>query len=187
MSKLRTFIAIELPDALKQQLTAIQQELKPLRERISWSKPDNIHLTIKFLGDVESEMVAIVAGALTEIAEKQRSFEFTVKGLGGFPSIRRPRVLWAGVDDRSKELANLAKKIDDELIHFGFSRENRKFAPHLTLGRVKAPPGNSFIQTFQQLNFDGGSVVVNQIVLFKSDLKPSGATYTPLATASFQD
>ena len=181
MPRIRAFIAIELPQSLQQKLAGVQEELRPLREHISWTKTGNIHFTLKFLGEVESDKIPGIAVALNGIAGESASFAFSVRAVGAFPSIKRARVLWAGIADDTGGLSDLAKKIDEALIHFGFSRENRKFAPHLTLGRVKAPLSNSFIQVFQQLRFDGGDVAADRIVLFKSDLKPTGAIYSPLA------
>lgn len=184
MSTLRTFIAIAMPASIKRQVEELQFELRKFQEGISWSKPGNIHLTLKFLGDVEEAKVDAIAAALGEVVAASPPFSFHLKHLGMFPNKQRPRVLWIGLDEPSKQLIGLAKNIDQALIKFGFSPESRKFTPHLTLGRVRSQPDRSFLEAYQQIDFDAGSIPVNEVILMRSELRPSGSVYTPLARFS---
>lgn len=184
MPTIRTFIAIELPNAIRAEIARVQAELRKANERIAWTKPGNIHLTLKFLGEVEQERIPAVGQALVGALNGFGPFRCGVKTLGVFPNFKRPRVLWVGVENETGEVIELAKKIEEALIHLGFSKENRKFTPHLTLGRVKAQLSGQFIQKYKQTTFDGGPVPVSEVVLIKSDLKPGGAVYTPLQRIS---
>ncbi|RMF65796.1 MAG: RNA 2',3'-cyclic phosphodiesterase [Calditrichaeota bacterium] len=180
MNPIRTFIAIELPDDLRRRIAAAQAELKQTRERVGWTRPENIHLTLRFLGDVAQERIPAVADAMGNAAAGFSVFSVTVAGLGAFPNLKRPRVLWVGVQDPGGELTELARRLENALNEIGFERERRPFRPHLTLGRVKSPPSRAFCDRLAQARFDPGQVRVSEIVLMKSDLRPTGAVYTPL-------
>ncbi len=181
MADLRTFIAIETPESIQAKIAALQDELKQENERVRWPKPANIHLTLKFLGQVEESRTPVITESVKDMLKEQPKFTFSVRGLGAFPNFRRARVLWVGVNDNSDQLQHLVENIEAALIPLGFSKENRKFTPHLTLGRVKSSLSKSFIRKLEQIDFAGGEVTVDEIVLFRSDLKPTGAVYTPLS------
>lgn len=180
MSKVRTFIAIEISDSVREKIAALQENLKKAGERISWTKPGNIHLTLKFLGDVEENQIEAIADAVNRSAKGIRSFSYQVRNLGAFPNIRRARVLWVGVENKTDELTELANRLEDELSKIGFKKEKHKFKPHLTIGRVKSRLGEQFIKRFEKLDFSENEVRVEEINVIKSDLKPTGAIYTPL-------
>lgn len=180
MALIRTFIAIELSNAVRQKIAELQEELKRDREKISWTKPENIHLTLKFLGDTEESKISFIADALTEIASDYKLFDLSVSGLRVFPNFRRPRVLWVGLPNPPTALIEIAKKIEAHLAEIGFAKEDRPFSPHLTIGRVKAGLSNSLIEKIKARQFDGGEFSANEILIIKSDLHPKGAVYTPL-------
>ena len=180
MPQIRSFIAIEIPEDIRNQIADVQEILKKEPERISWTKAANMHLTLKFLGDVEQNLIPDIGKTLNEISQTVKSFTFRINGLGAFPNLKRARVLWIGIENPGSELEDIAKKIEDSLIQFGFSKENRKFKPHLTLGRVKSQLSADFINKFNKISFEGGVVLVREIKLIKSDLKPTGAVYTPI-------
>ncbi len=180
MPEIRTFIALTMPSSVQEKIAVLQEQLKPMRERISWPRPSNIHLTVKFLGNVDSSGLSLIEDALAQSLASSSVFTFTVKGLGAFPNIERPRVLWVGVNAPDNAFNALAKSVDDALIQFGFSKESRKFTPHLSLGRVKSQPTLDFIDHFHSINFDAGVSRASEIVLMRSELKPDGAVYTPL-------
>lgn len=180
MSQVRTFIAIEIPDVIRQKIAAVQEKLKKAGERISWTKPGNIHLTLKFLGDVKENQIEPIADAVKISANGIRPFSFQVGNLGAFPDIRRARVLWVDVVNPTNELAELAKRIEDQLSKIGFKKETRKFNPHLTMGRVKSRLGEKFIVKFENLTFEEDEVRVEGIIVMKSELNPAGSIYTPL-------
>ncbi|MFQ5824091.1 MAG: RNA 2',3'-cyclic phosphodiesterase [bacterium] len=182
MSKIRTFIAIEIPDSIHQKIANLQNELELKKEkaRISWTKPGNIHLTIKFLGNVEESRINSVAEAVESAVQPFSPFNFLVNNFGAFPNFRRPRVLWIGIENPTFQLIQIAQNIDDELSKIGFPREKRKFSPHLTVARVKSSLSQNFVQLLQKESFEGGEVSVEEVVVMKSDLRPTGAVYTPL-------
>lgn len=181
---IRTFIAIDVPAEIKEGLSALQQELsRKLPGEIRWVKPRGMHLTLKFLGDIDPEMVGPVAVALDDAAGGHPAMRLAPEGLGCFPNPRRPRVAWVGLSGDVPELVSLQKSVEGSLAPLGFSPEKRSFHPHLTLGRVKRPKG-SWVKWLGRVgrpvlpNFD-----VEEVVLYKSDLRPSGAVYTRLHAA----
>lgn len=187
MPTIRTFIAVDIPGAVRSKIVKLQHELKQEREHISWAPAQNIHLTLKFLGDVEESILPHIIKELATVCAMQTPFDFEIKNLGFFPNPERARVLWVGIDSPGKHLAELAKKIESGLIQFGFSKENRKFNPHLTIGRVKSRLRNSFIEKVEEKFFFGGKIAAGEIAVIKSDLKPTGAIYTPLARIKLEN
>ncbi len=180
MSEIRTFIAIEINESVHREIAHVQEDLKKAKERISWNKPTNIHLTMKFLGAVEENKIEPIAGVINNIAKDTPAFTTHVKNLGAFPNFRRPRVLWVGVENALEQFREIARNIENELSSLGFTKENRKFTPHLTIGRVKSLPSKQFIEKVKNYDFVGGEIHVREIVVMKSDLRPTGAVYTPL-------
>ena len=134
---IRTFICIEIPESLKDRINKLQDALRKIEAQISWTKPSNIHLTLKFLGGVEASRIGQIRKALERAANGISPFEVEIGGTGCFPSPRSPRVLWVGVSNIPEPLRQLYSKIEDELSRQGFERETRKFSPHLTkIGRA---------------------------------------------------
>jgi 2'-5' RNA ligase len=194
LSTLRTFIAIPLPDTILDQLDRVQRRLqRACPDRcIRWVNPHIIHLTLFFIGDMPETRVAHINQALAEISERVSTFTFTVENLGTFPDSRRPNVIWAGVNDRDQKLANLHKAVNDGMAQLGFPPENRKFSPHLTIGRVnrrasrddRAIIGNEVVRASVGLL---GTVDVSEIVFFRSILKHTGAEHIPLKRFRLQN
>ena len=181
MPTIRTFVCIELPASLRQRLDGLQQQLRPLGGGISWSQPEGIHLTLKFLGDVETGRIAAVGEAVANAMRGFAAFPITVAGTGGFPNLSRPRVLWVGIQEKSGQLMNLQLRIERELTALGFPREERRFSPHLTLGRVKDPEAaQAAARALQQHGFAPESFTPSGVIVMRSDLKSTGAVYTPL-------
>jgi len=136
---IRTFIAIEIPEEIRARLAALQEEWKKERAQVTWVKPDNIHLTLKFLGDVPEEKMESVQQGVRRATEGLTPFTVAVKTVGTFPSWKRPRVLWVGIEETTGKVSALASRIEDEMTKLGFEKEDRPFSAHLTLGRVKRP------------------------------------------------
>lgn len=183
---IRAFIAIELSSPIQQELERILNHLQQSSLRcIRWVKPDAIHLTLKFLGESSPEQISRLMDEIRHVAAATSPLELQVQGLGAFPSLKRPRVVWVGVQ-APPDLFRLQKAIEDAADRAGYPREDRPFSPHLTLGRVRreASPGElallSETITRQPVNLLG-SMSVKQFVLFRSDLRPAGPIYTPLA------
>ena len=193
MSLLRTFIAVEIPPHVQKK---IQQETEPLRKAIGaslvrWVPVQNIHLTLKFLGDVSPASVDILSQMLRTEADSYPAFDMHVSGLGSFPSLRRPRVLYIGMQAPA-ELEALYRSIESACARLGYESETRDFSPHLTLGRVKqdasALDQQKIRRALEETKIDSlGTARVNSVHLYKSDLKPTGSVYTQIFSAPLKN
>lgn len=179
---IRTFIAIEIPTAIQEKLIEIQTDLAKFVGRVSWVKRGNIHITLKFLGDVQANQIESISSALKQIAQTHSSFNINFGGIGVFPNPRRPRVIWVGITSGAEEMTKLAEDIENSLQNLGFPREKRGFTPHLTLARIKRPLNLQAVSSkFNQYdNLDIPSLKVDNITLIQSQLHPQGSIYTPL-------
>ena len=182
----RCFVAIEIPKPVQALLKPVQTHLQSEIPKVSWTKSGNFHLTLKFLGDVQSEAVGAVSEAVQNIAATQSSFSIQFGGIGAFPSLARPRVIWVGIKHGGSIVSHLAKAVNLELKHLGFPMDNR-FHPHLTLGRLRHPinlqPLKSVLRKYDTI--DGATVSANEITVMQSQLHPNGAIYTPLNVSHF--
>jgi len=179
---IRAFVALTLPAGIIEHAAGLQSALKAKGMRLRWVKPQNLHLTLKFLGDIPAADAANVGPAMQRASQGTLPLALTVQGMGVFPGIKRPRVLWIGLGGQVEELQQLYSRIEDELAGLGFARENRGFKAHLTLARFKegvAP--HDLLQAFEELgNYAPKPFAAKHLVLYKSDLRPQGAVYTPL-------
>lgn len=189
MSLLRTFLACELPpllqDAIQTATTGLRKTLG--NDWIRWVPARNIHLTLKFLGDVSSTNLNMIEQMLTSEAAQHPVFDFEIKGFGSYPNQRHPRVLWVGLDAPAA-LVSLQRAVEAGTARLGYQPENRGFSPHLTVGRVRQNVTGTDLQTIRNAleETDIGSlgmVCVDAVHLFKSDLQRSGAVYTKLFSA----
>jgi RNA 2',3'-cyclic 3'-phosphodiesterase len=179
---MRTFIAIDLDENLKEALEIFAGELKPLTRSVRWVGISGMHLTLKFLGEISEAQAARIGSALEAAASRHRIFTLVLEGTGTFPPGRRaPRVLWVGAVPGAPLLA-LQEDIEGEMAKLAFEREKRPFHPHLTLGRVKSSGGlDSLVQEIRKhRERKFGEMSVEKIIFFQSTLKPSGAEYTVL-------
>jgi 2'-5' RNA ligase len=178
---MRTFIAVELPEQIKKQIEALQAPLKKTNAFVSWVKPGNIHITLKFLGEVPEGKIDEVFSA-TELALKgARGFKMNLKGMGAFPDLRRPRVIWVGAEKGGEELSGMADRIAEEMEKIGYPKEKRKFSPHFTVGRLKSLKNiETLVELIQSTNFDTEDIQVKEVTVMKSQLHAAGAIYTPL-------
>jgi len=183
-ANIRTFIAIKLPDHVIRRLSEIQQDLKKHGLRIKWSRPENIHLTLKFLGDIYPDDVGPVCRVVDASVKGFTSISLCAVGVGFFPGIRRPRILWTGISGQTDLLEKLHKAIDSGLSFLGFAKDGRRFTGHLTLGRFKGRPDSEplidIMKTYADTVSDEFSV--DAVSVYKSDLKPSGPIYTNLSS-----
>ena len=184
--KIRAFIAFELPADVLSALKEIQQHLDNYRFRVKWLRPENIHLTLKFLGETESDRINVITDSIFEAASGYDPLVLAAKGLGVFPGIKRPRVIWSGLVGQIELLRDLQQKLDDRLAEAGFSREKRPFRGHLTLGRFKGRVSLGEIsQALQEFNhFETTAFSASHLVLFQSELRPEGAVYTKLKSVA---
>jgi len=175
---IRAFIAIELDDAVRR---AAAKVIAALRERpggdcVRWVRPENLHVTLRFLGDIDSAQVAPISRNLRRAAADQRPFRLEFGRVGAFPSARRPRVVICDVGPR-EPLEGLAGAVERAVVEVGFEPEPRRFRAHLTLGRVSGRPRSPVTAP---VTAAGESLAVDEIVLFRSELLRSGAIHTPL-------
>ena len=179
---IRTFIAIELPEATRQKLAAIQEQLKQSRAAVRWVKPSSVHLTLKFLGNVHPDQVEDIAAAAALAVRDETPISLCGGGIGAFPSIRKPRVIWVGLDGEVERLAKIQAGLESVLEPLGFAREGRGFRPHLTLGRVKDRRRlQRLVDAMSSLALpEFNSFDADEIILYKSVLRPTGAIYTKL-------
>jgi len=172
-----------LPDDLRQRLATAIDRLRPHAADVAWVAPANLHVTLKFLGQVDEARAPAVADALRTASARHRAFDVAVRGLGAFPSPTRPRVLWAGLEDDAGALAVLAEAIDACCGELGFPRETRPFAAHVTLGRVREPTRRPQLGEALARPVDFGRFAVARVSLMRSELSPRGARYSELAAA----
>lgn len=187
MSKtIRTFIAIEIPKTIISKIRELQEGIKAYAFKIRWVRAENIHLTLKFLGDVEEVKINEIAKAVFKTVEGYSPISLQARGIGVFPGVKRPRVLWVGLTGQLEALVRLQKTLDENLMALGFSREERPFKGHLTMGRIKdkvdVKKFGDALMAFR--SFESETFTAGQVILYKSELKPSGAVYTELASAS---
>jgi RNA 2',3'-cyclic 3'-phosphodiesterase len=174
--KLRTFIAIDLSHEVRRNLEKAHDMLSPRISGVRWVRPSGIHLTLKFLGDVHKKQIDRICEALEDLAEEIEPIVISVRGAGAFPNLKRPRVLWVGLQ-KIEALADLAARVEGVLAPLGFEPEKRPFKPHLTLGRVKKPARDyRAMSTIENKEF--GAFTAWSMVLYKSELTPGGAVYT---------
>jgi len=183
MARLRSFLAVELPSQTLSEIGRVQRDLRACRADVRWVAVERIHLTLKFLGNIDEEHIADISSAMAEAADQKKAFKLSLRGLGAFPSIRNPRVIWLGLDGWEENLLPLQNDLESRLEALGFQREEKPYRPHLTLGRVKSLKGRDDLVDLMERDreVDLGSFPVDRITLFRSDLRPSGPVYTPLA------
>ncbi|MEK6563835.1 MAG: RNA 2',3'-cyclic phosphodiesterase [Candidatus Omnitrophota bacterium] len=184
---MRIFIAIKLENEIKDKLSQIQEELKSAQADVRWVKPENIHLTLKFLGEtpVEETKIPEIIRCLKELGGQIKPFTARISGMGAFPSLKSARVIWVGVKEDTTELTKLAGMIEDSLVKLGFPEEKRKFSAHLTLGRLRSNKNKDKLgQKLEKFKIPGLSVRINSIALFESVLHPTGAAYQKLSEIS---
>lgn len=176
---MRLFIGIALSPACREAIASAVSPLRIRRIRVSWTPEPNLHLTLKFLGETPPERVEEIARLLERAGEAIPPFDLVVEGAGVFPSLRAPRVLWAGVREPLELVGKLQENMENALSGAGFPREERPFHPHITVGRVKGglPPGwgEEYARFLSGRRF--GAVGVSSFQLYESRLSPAGATY----------
>lgn len=178
----RTFVAIDLDPALRAEIVKLERALESAGVRPKWIRPENLHFTLKFLGEISGEAVTRVRAAAREAAGGMEPFGITLESVGAFPNLRRPQVLWVGVGEGRERLESLAAAVEERLSRERFPRERRRFAPHLTLARIRDAGSlgdlSSALQAFR--GDSPGSQVVRAMIVYESRLSPSGATYEAL-------
>jgi 2'-5' RNA ligase len=179
---IRSFLAIEVSAPVLKRIERIQQDLKSSDPDVRWVSPGKIHLTLKFFGDLEESQVDSLMSSIEKPVRSTQPFQLKVHGTGAFPNPKNPRIVWVGFAEGKEALSHLQRQLESSLEKVGFPPEDRSFHPHLTLGRVKSSRGkgalSAKIEKYREEDY--GEFQVESVVLFKSDLKPSGPVYTAL-------
>jgi 2'-5' RNA ligase len=191
METIRSFIAIELPDEVKETVAIIIKRLRPAQYRyVKWVAPAGIHLTIKFLGNISSDQIPKITDIMKTAAGRVPPLELRLGGLGMFPNEQRPRVIWVALEGNTEPLAVMQREIEKALEPLGFAPENRALTSHLTLGRVRdnaSPEERKEIGSVvkeKKIDYDA-SFTLKELSLMKSTLTPTGAIYNRLDYAAF--
>jgi len=188
---IRTFLAIALEESIRRVLVARQQEWCKRLPPASWIGSHALHITMKFLGDTPKEQIDVLRDAVAIGMKEVTSFPIRLQGVGVFPNVHAPRILWAGFSSGQELLCSVAERLDECLAPMGFPKEMKSFHPHVTMARIKRD-NKAFGQALHQLrilnnSFQFESGRVEKITLYKSDLTPSGSVYTPLWEVPFPE
>jgi RNA 2',3'-cyclic 3'-phosphodiesterase len=183
---IRAFIAVNLASPVIEEIAKVCSFLREAQGDIRWTRREGLHLTLKFLGDIERSQVEPILAAMRETMRKWPPLHILARGLGAFPSLRRPRVLWVGLNGEG--LQEISEALETALMPLDFPPEEREFTPHLTLGRVRSLRGwehvLAVVKEYQQTHF--GESTVDQVTLYQSELRPDGAVYSPLGSVPLQ-
>lgn len=178
---IRTFIAVPLPDRLKQDVDRLIVGFKPLASGISWVKAANLHFTLRFLGDIDSSSIPVLKKAVESQIGNFSRFDINLSGLGCFPNMNRPRVVWVAAGGDIEIMKRLASGVEEACRQSGYGPADKPFAPHLTIGRVKFPSGTERLtESLKTTRFETESFSVDKVVIYKSDLTPRGPIYTSM-------
>ena len=191
METIRSFIALELPDNVKETVALIIKRLRPAQHRyVKWVAPEGTHLTIKFLGNIYQSQIPQITGIMKTAAAKVPPLNLRLGGLGMFPNEQRPRVIWVALEGNTEPLAAMQREIEQALAPMGFAPENRAFTPHLTLGRVRdnASPDDrkeiAVVVKEKKIDYEA-NFTLRELSLMKSTLTPTGAIYNRIESAPF--
>ncbi len=178
MGKIRAFFALNMSERAQGEIFKIQKELSEIKSDIKWEPKEKFHITLKFLGDVDEQILKNLTDELKYELKDFGKFDLLYKGLGCFPNMRLPRVIWIGAEDNEKKLFALNKSIEEKAKSYNFERESNKFHPHITLGRVKGSKGvNDVIKILKELNHEAINDTASEVYVMKSILQKTGSVY----------
>lgn len=180
-SSLRVFCAVELPPAVRDHVAMRIATLRAAAPdaRVSWERVEKLHITLKFLGEIEQSRVEALSRAAARATNGAQVFDLGIEGAGAFPPRGLPRVLWLGVADPSGGLARLQHRLEDECAREGFAREKRPFHPHLTIARLRAPEGaRRLAETHKETGFEAAGFAATELKVVRSELGPGGSRYS---------
>lgn len=180
MQKIRSFIALPTPDSVRSRITSIQAELKLLDADVKWDSPEKFHITLKFLGNVEPQLLEKLIVVLEPVAALQPTFELIYQNIGAFPSVTRPRVVWIG-SSQNDLLLSLQQQVEETCARFGFPKEDRAFHPHITLGRVKSSRNIHLLtDKLKSITLEPTHSRCTELLVMRSDLRPTGSVHSVL-------
>lgn len=178
MASLRLFIAIETPPGIKSQIDNVISELQSAQANVRWEQSEKIHITLKFLGEIPEKVLPQIVLHLEGVAGNTSPFTIRYSGLGCFPTMHEPRIVWVGVDDIENKLRPLAASIETEMASIGLEKEIKGFHPHVTIGRIKSRKNvTTLLRTMESITLESQPTTITEIVLIKSELKPKGSVY----------
>ncbi len=189
MARLRTFIGVDIGKEIRDRAVALQETLARASSDVKWVEPENLHVTLLFLGEVEDREVPSVCRVVAEQAQEKPAFAMNIERVGCFPNARRPRILWIGVGQGTQELCALHDALETPLLDLGcYRREERRYAPHITLGRVRndRPADKLATALAKHAGWQGGQTEVREVLVMSSQLTPGGPVYTVLSRAKLQ-
>lgn len=187
--RLRTFIALPLEDAVRRRIVKLQTQLAEDDPDVKWVEPENLHVTLLFLGEIDAREVVDICRAVRSVAEATAPIPIGLAGIGGFPNLRRPRTLWVGIEEGRDSVIQLHAALEKSMSALGgFRREERDFAPHITLGRVKASDVSDPLRTRlgSELEWHGGRQVIREVHVMSSELLSAGPRYSIVSREKFR-
>ena len=180
---IRTFIAIDTPETVSEVALLLKSSVKANQKAVKWVRKENIHITLRFIGPTAPGEVDKINRLLREISGQNSDLSLTVSGTGCFPKKERPRILWLGVDGDVAELKLLVEMINSEMDQLGYPQEERNYSPHITIGRIRYPQKvTPDVTDFLSAQYEPISWNIPKIILYQSELLPSGAIYSILGT-----
>jgi 2'-5' RNA ligase len=185
MNSIRSFIAVDLSAEITGRANDLIRRLRTSGAKVKWVEGDQMHVTLKFLGDVPNTEIPAICQALTDVAAQHAPFQLVSRGAGAYPDLRRPRTLWLGFEP-CEAIERLQRSIDDAMRRLGFPSEHRRFRPHLTIGRVRqgGPSQDELARLLQHhAQFDGGCCEVDEVIVYASFLDRQGPTYDVMGRA----
>jgi len=184
--RIRTFIAIDVDKTIRARLVALQEKLTRSAPEVKWVEPENLHVTLLFLGEVDDRELGKVCAAVIKVCQEHPAFPMSIEGVASFGNPRRPRTLWVGVGQGGEEITALHDALEPPLLDLGcYRREERKYTPHLTLGRVKSDQPNDQLPAAltKHADWHGGEVRVGEVLVMSSELASGGPTYAIMSRA----
>ena len=180
----RTFVAVLLDEGIRERISQVQERATKLASGVKWVPPANYHVTLKFLGDVRRDRLSRVQSAIDEVVRDLPAFDMKIGGMGVFPTPRRPRVIWIGIEEGREQLVELAKAVEDRLVAAGYEKEEKPFRSHITIGRVREgnKPVPGLVEGLEEIDSSGlGVQRVASVAVMQSVLQSGGPIYTPLS------
>jgi RNA 2',3'-cyclic 3'-phosphodiesterase len=185
MARTRTFVAVDVSKAIRERLVSMQERLAATGTEVKWVEPENLHVTLLFLGEVDQREIVDVCRIVSDGTSRHAAFTMSVETVGCFPNPRRPRILWVGVGEGSATLVALHDELEIPLQELGYRREERRYTPHITLGRVKSDRSTQALSTelTRRADWKAGETTVTELLVMGSELTSTGPQYTVLGRA----
>ena len=188
---MRAFIAIEIPQETKLALAKLEDRFKQTNADVKWVAPENLHLTLKFLGDIDGAQAEKITAIIENVANNHPPYPVKISSVGAFPKLSLLKVVWVGLDTGAEETKKIFKDLEERLEKLGIPKDERPFSTHITLGRTRSPSNRNLLAKeikiiTENFELDNSEFQVRKITLFKSILSPNGPTYEVLKTASLK-